>query len=133
MADTNLFVDASDRTVLCYIEKECKLCKEQLTANEDYLVQLRMPTFEFSTRITRGDLEISMTSVLEKIEICLRGILEGITEEVEEVVLVGGCSRITAIQKVMRKVLVETGHSAFVDREFCCSISPEEAVAQVLL
>ena len=58
------------------------------------------------------------------------------TAAVDEVVLVGGCSKIPSIRSALRTALGVAGEDCFAStsnpKEFCTSIDPDEAVAQGL-
>ena len=55
-----------------------------------------------------------------------------ISPDIDEVVLVGGSSKVPAIQTAIRESLVNLGFPIWKHQEFCSSVNPEHAVGEGL-
>ncbi len=102
----------------------CKNAKESLSQESEV-------TFEYKTQtisITRKVLEHLMLPILDKIKEAVTSLLEKADYFPDEVVLVGGSSRMPVIRRFLRDILKFDEDN----KELCTSISPEEAVAEGL-
>ena len=101
----------------------CKKAKETLSEESE-------ATFEYrgkAVTITRRTLDHLVIPVLDKIRKAVTDILTNINDNIDEVVLVGGSTRMPVVRRFLRDVL------AFDDnKDLCTSISPEEAIAEGL-
>jgi uncharacterized membrane protein len=93
---------------------------------------------DFSFDISRVEFEnaarsIADTAVSVAYEAIAAYASEHSSHTIDEVILVGGSSRVPLVRDCLRKMLVEKLQlTQFSSQEFCCSLDPEQAVAQGL-
>ena len=101
----------------------CKNAKETLSQESEVTFEYKAETIT----ITRKALEHLMLPVLHKIKKAVMSLMEEKNCILDEVVLVGGSSRMPVIRRFLRDLLKIDDN-----KELCTSITPEEAVAEGL-
>jgi molecular chaperone DnaK (HSP70) len=88
--------------------------------------------------ISRQELTDAIQSVLERVNSAVYSAVEKwrgqnlSSTDVDEVVLVGGSSKVPAVQATIRESLVNLGFPLWDQQEFCSSVNPEHAVGEGL-
>mmetsp|Transcript_18435 Transcript_18435/g.24341 ORF Transcript_18435/g.24341 Transcript_18435/m.24341 type:complete len:631 (-) Transcript_18435:200-2092(-) len=115
----------------------CSQAKVNLSENNEAQIRLencskkqgqsytKKPPLIIDLMVTRSEFEELITDLIERAKAIVENTLAEAKMKgpsVSEVVLVGGCSRIPCIQRMLKEV--------FGDKEFCTSVSPDLAVAE---
>mmetsp|Transcript_9373 Transcript_9373/g.14124 ORF Transcript_9373/g.14124 Transcript_9373/m.14124 type:complete len:600 (+) Transcript_9373:36-1835(+) len=106
------------------LKKECEKAKIVLSNSQRAHIELDIKSTDISLTVTRSKFENLNDDLFEK---CIETVKNAISEakldkkEIQQIVLVGGSSRIPKMQSLLREY--------FEEKEFCKSINPDEAVA----
>jgi molecular chaperone DnaK len=134
------------------LRRVAKIYKEILSSELD--VNIDFDNFDFlkygvkqgsipAINLARYELEFSIQDLLQKLNKLINSAVKKWREEVSnlkfnfiseinEVVLVGGSSKIPVVQATIRESLVSMGELTWKTNEFCTAVNPEHAVAEGL-
>ncbi|XP_034034750.1 hypoxia up-regulated protein 1 [Thalassophryne amazonica] len=90
--------------------KEAQRLKTVLSANVDFMAQVEglMDDIDFKAKVTRADFEVLCADIFEKLPLLVQDALNAAEmklEEIEQVVLVGGSTRVPKVQEVLLKAV----------------------------
>lgn len=149
LKDSNIDMSAVDEPILRRVAKKYK---EILSTEME--VAIVFDHFEFlksgvkqgsipAINLARYELDLSIQDILVKLSRLIHSAVQkwreevsnlrfNFVSEVEEVVLVGGSSKIPVVQTTIRKSLLSLGEHGWESNEFCSAVNPEHAVAEGL-
>ena len=118
---------STNKKALRRLKTQCIRIKHELSASVETSIEIEslVNEIDFSQKITRSEFEYMCKPLFEKCLICIENALKDAKmekNEIEDIVLIGGSSRIPKVQEMVKKF--------FNGKELKRNIHPDEAVAK---
>lgn len=126
-----------DETFRLNLRDQAVACKEALSKSESHTVRLSSDTGgRAKFTVTREEFNQFTAPLLQRTELCLERLLVAVEEKVpgfefDEVILVGGCSRMTAVTELVQRITGLEPHSFEPDLAIAKGAALSAAISQL--